>query len=165
MKIICEKSIKIIGLIVLLLLFIANISHAQASKKPAKPDNFIISMEKGGCFGTCPVYTIKLYPDGKVVFDGKIYVHSIGIFKTKLNKKRAKAIKKEFDDNHFFDFKDEYTANLPDFPTTIVIYNTGGKTKKVIDYLDAPTELKNLEQLLIDIANSKNWITDPKENK
>ncbi|MGA0257669.1 MAG: DUF6438 domain-containing protein, partial [Saprospiraceae bacterium] len=35
------------------------------------PEDVLISMEKEACFGSCPVYTFKIYTGGYCTFEGK----------------------------------------------------------------------------------------------
>lgn len=60
------------------------IATSVACKKTATVDavaldsSLVASLERGPCRGTCPVYRVELYGDGKVRFDGKQHVGTIG---------------------------------------------------------------------------------------
>src|SRR5262245_30006524 len=46
-----------------------------ASSEPALlTDSTLITIQRSGCFGECPVYTLKLWGSGKVEYDGKSWV-------------------------------------------------------------------------------------------
>ena len=60
------------------------VASSAACKKSATVDavaldsSLVASLERGPCRGSCPVYRVELYGDGKVRFDGKQHVGTIG---------------------------------------------------------------------------------------
>lgn len=42
-------------------------------------DTPIVTLERGACFGTCPIYNVAAYEDGTVVYMGIAYVEDIGV--------------------------------------------------------------------------------------
>ena len=49
-------------------------SGASASRSKAAPTPITsIDFRHGGCFGTCPVYSLRVMPDGSATYDGKQY--------------------------------------------------------------------------------------------
>ena len=109
------------------------------------------------CRGKCPVYTITIYGDGRAVYAGKKNVDKIGPYEKKLEKSQITELVKAFNDANFFEFKDEYTSKITDLPTTYTTFTTNDKTKQIRDYYGAPEELKKLEKMVEDIANSEGW--------
>jgi hypothetical protein len=37
-----------------------------------------VRMKRGACYGSCPVFTVEVRGDGRVIYDGELYVHAIG---------------------------------------------------------------------------------------
>ena len=131
----------------------------NTSKKCSTDNEIVFSMSKTRCYGKCPVYTIDIYSNGHVIYEGKSNVDKIGKFEKNITQKELSDLKKAFLDSKFFDFEDEYVSNATDLPTTYILFRNNGKEKKIKDYHKAPKELKALEKLLDDIANSTtDWI-------
>ena len=43
----------------------------NGEKEEAVKNDTVITLERTACFGTCPIYTITIYGDGRVVYDGE----------------------------------------------------------------------------------------------
>ena len=122
-------------------------------------DSSYIEMKKDPCFGFCPVYTFKVDGAGKATFNGDRNVDKEGAWARTLPPGQTNALFKAFEDGNFWDFKDEYTDQVTDLPTTYTTFSHRGQTKKIKDYYGAPEELKTLEKLLEDIAETKEgWV-------
>ncbi len=131
----------------------------NTSMKCSADNEIVFSMSKTRCYGKCPVYTIDIYSNGHVIYEGKSNVDKIGRFEKNITQTELSDLKKAFLDSKFFDFEDEYVSNATDLPTTYILFRNNGEEKKIKDYHRAPKELKALEKLLDDIANSTtDWI-------
>jgi hypothetical protein len=128
------------------------------SSKQAKGEMYpIITIEKTTCFGTCPAYLFKAYPDGSVTYTGKDFVKLVGEYKASISKEELANIKTLFDEADYFSFANVYSANITDLPTTYLYYDDGKQNKKITDYHGAPEALKKMEQDLEAIINAINW--------
>ncbi len=136
-----------------LTLFLFSCSGSKRSKKDIK--SALIEMRTTSCYGKCPVYKISINGDGRVFYEGKRHVEKEGFYQKMLTDKEVKSLIEAFDKAKFFEFQDEYTSAVTDMPTTFVSYSIGKDSKKIRDYFGAPNELKDLEKLVAEIANSK----------
>jgi hypothetical protein len=128
------------------------------SSKQAKGEMYpIITIEKTTCFGTCPAYLFKAYPDGSVTYTGKDFVKLVGEYKASISKEELANIKTLFDEADYFSFANVYSANITDLPTTYLYYDDGKQNKKITDYHGAPEALKKMEQDLEALINAINW--------
>ena len=128
------------------------------SSKQAKGEMYpIITIEKTACYGTCPAYLFKAYPDGSVTYTGKDYVKLVGEYKAIISKEELANIKTLLDEADYFSFANVYSANITDLPTTYLYYDDGKQNKKITDYHGAPESLKKLEQDLETLINAINW--------
>tara|TARA_B100000700_G_C14938138_1_gene805410 strand:+ start:111 stop:470 length:360 start_codon:yes stop_codon:yes gene_type:complete len=104
----------------------------------------IISIDRGACFGTCPIYLISISSDMNGVYYGKQFVDITGKIKFKLSEEEIKSILKKANEIKFCELEDEYSENISDLPKTYIqIFD-----KKILDYYGAPKELKELEELI-----------------
>jgi len=129
------------------------------TKKPAlnKPSNspevlkesLFLTMERTPCFGKCPAYKITIFNTGKVVFQGFSHTKYIGDYGKQLTKKQLKEIQKMMDEINILEMKDIYDTDVTDFPSTILfLVSNNTHKKKILDRVDAPSELKQFEKLI-----------------
>ena len=61
----------LLGLFALVLLLAA---ACGTTKSSSRTDAFrSVTLKQGGCFGTCPVFTMRVAPDGSATYNGKRY--------------------------------------------------------------------------------------------
>ncbi len=133
------------------------LSSCSSSKKVSEltENDVIISMEKEGCFGSCPIYSIKIYSNGYSEFLGKEHTYKIGSHSLTLSNDRLKELKSEFKKANFFSFDDYYESNIPDLPTVMIYYKEKDKSKKIVGKRERPSEVHKLQFLIEQIAESK----------
>jgi len=169
---------KTIFLMLVVLFFACNSSKKQSKSKAESPTtnnsvteqntnsvatpqaveaNTWIEMSKTACFGTCPVYTIKIDINGDAAYLGEQHVEKIGRFKKKFSSSETKRLFETFDNSNFWKFENKYIDGPTDFPTTYLTYNKEKQNKKIEDYYGGPQELKDLEKIVQEFANSDGW--------
>lgn len=120
-----------------------------------KSDYVMFSLRKTECKGKCPVLFMEIFKSGIVVFEGIKNTDKIGKYEKTLSKKEIRNLQKSFDNSDFFSFENEYTDKITDLPSTYISYTNNGQTKQIRDYYGAPEKLKELEEILNEIALSK----------
>lgn len=138
-----------------ILLFLSIFPAYTQNKKKAPAE--LIKMERGACFGACPMFKITIYTDGNAIYEGERFVDKVGKFKKQLTKKDVNNLIKQFRKADFFNFKEEYPAHSPDFPGTIISFKYKGKYRNIKHTNEVPDELLNLEQQIDKIAEAKGW--------
>lgn len=123
----------------------------------------LITIERGPCFGPCPVYSAKIYNDGTVVYEGAEFVRVNGIKQHKITVDKVKELIKAFEQIRYFSLKDRYDADengmsMTDQPTTTTSISLNGKQKKVVNYYGAPKQLGELENLIDSVASLYEYI-------
>ena len=133
------------------------------SKKHYQNDaTSVIKMSKGVCFGSCPVYDITIDGTGKATYLGKRFVEKIGTYTKTFTLEETNLLFKKFEKAGFWDFKDEYTAEVTDLPTTFITLEQNGKSKKIKAYYDIPETLQDLIKEVDTYSNTEGW-TGPNE--
>src|SRR5689334_11193571 len=74
-----------------------SINTTGTSSSQTKED-FTITLERGPCFGFCPVYSVTLDEEGNVTFDGERYILHCGEEDYKVSASNVAALKSAFDD-------------------------------------------------------------------
>lgn len=121
-------------------------------------DSVVFTFRKTECKGKCPAYYMEIFNSGKVTFKGKKNVDKIGKYSKQIEIKEVKNLISEFEKVNFNIFQNEYLSSITDLPTTYIGFNNKGTNKLIRDYYGSPQELKNLELLLENIAQSGGWV-------
>ena len=141
----------------LLLLFfaISLFTACKTAKQTSETNIAFLTLEKTMCRGQCPVYSLSIFENGIAKYVGKQNVVKIGSFEKTLSNAEIQRLKTTFNQADFFNFEDEYTAKITDLPSTYISYTLNGRTKKIRDHYGAPDSLKQLEELLVAVAESQ----------
>ncbi len=147
------NKMKLLSLLMFLILGAASV-QAQQSKP-------VITLERTACFGACPVYTVNIFEDGTVVYNGQDFVTVTGEQTSQIEPETVQDMIKAFESAGYFDWNTEYkTQKVTDLPyvTTSVTHN--GETHRIEHYLgddSAPLALSFLEQFIDAMTNSALW--------
>lgn len=133
------------------LVFLYSSCNLSSSSTYEIQKKLIISLNKTACFGTCPVYKIKIYNNQSAIFEGVKFVEKEGSYNFKISKKEINTILKKAKKINFQKMEDEYTELITDLPTTYIMINN----KQIKDYYGAPKELKELEEIIENIFLNK----------
>jgi len=136
-------------------------------------DDLLVTLQRGFCYGRCAQYVLTISSDGSVVFDGKEETKIKGKATGSISKEDLKRLIDQFDTVKFFQLEDRYEfGNCPikisDTPSAITTLRINGKTKTVRHYLGCveddpqhtsfPPALIELEQMIDQVAGSKQWV-------
>lgn len=159
-----------------LVLMTLGASAAEPPAVPAGPD-VVIRLERGPCFGGCPVYSVTVLGDGSVTFIGKRFVASPGVHKAQLDEADYRRLVDAIDELGILKLDDDYSVRVTDMPTTFVTVVTAGGAKRVRHYgsgcappagagsaagaraIDnAPAALCRFERMIDEIAGTARWV-------
>ena len=124
--------------------------------------------ERTACLGACPVYRVSIDAKGNVVYDGARFVRVTGRQTDRVAVSRVAAILERAERVRFFELKDRYleiqypdgsSSTVFDLPTTFVTITKGGRSKRVEDYVGAPEGLADLERLIDEVAQTRQWVS------
>ena len=125
-----------------------------------------IVLERTACFGLCPVYTLTIERSGKVRYQGKAHVWEVGSKTRKVSRDDFARLVKKIEEINFFNLKDRYDGKnadgsgvtVTDLPTRKTSVTRGKRTKTVENYFRGPKGLRELEELIDEVANSAEWV-------
>lgn len=128
--------------------------NAQIAK-----EDVILSLERTPCFGRCPVYEIKIYANGLLLYQGKRNVADTGCHYRKISKQELASLKEAFCNAGFFEMADSYPENerAPvDLPSCIIFFKSGNQEKTLTDHhWNTPEKLTLLEKKIDFLTTSK----------
>lgn len=134
-------------------------SSKDGSQKGQKGGEQImeVSLERGACYGTCPVYKVTLKRDGTAIYEGKRFVERQGTYTGNIYSfdRLAQFIEAE----GYFKLKDDYSINVTDLSTTTTsVVRAGGQRKTISDYAGAgPIELWAIETAIDGVVAHTKW--------
>ena len=144
--------------VVLSIVFLLGMASAYAQDNKASP---VITLERTACFGTCPIYTISIFENGEVVYNGEKFVTVTGEQKGQIDPETVAAMVKAFENAGYFDWKEAYdTQMVTDLPSVITSVTRNGETHRIDHYMGdnaTPVALPYLEQWIDVMTNSQLW--------
>ncbi len=107
------------------------------------PEGDFITLYKSPCKGTCEEFTMELYENGVVVYNGKFNAKVQGRKVVKLDKSELDTLFSAFEQSNFSNFADKYDdETIMDIQNTYLTY--GGKKIHIRYQPNAPSELQAL---------------------
>jgi hypothetical protein len=141
---------------------------AEGSGSPIAPAAGSVSLERGPCFGTCPVYKVTIDRSGAVRFEGRRFVADTGVSTGTAPSASVDSLFAELQASGYFGFADSYRMSQPgceryatDLPTVITEVRLGDLTKRVEHdrgCADAPPALSVLESRIDEVAGVGRWV-------
>lgn len=120
-----------------------------------------ITLERTGCFGSCPSYSVTLANSG-ITFDGRFYVVAKDKHIAVLDQKDLRTLAQKFIKSDFYSMADQYRAGVTDNPTYNLSITIDGKSKQVEDYVGSwegmPSIITELEEDTDELAQTSRWI-------
>ena len=128
-----------------------------------RPDsNVVITLERIGCFGSCPSYTVVVSTDG-IEFTGNSSVVAVGKHTEKTDPNEVRELAKKFIAADFYSMDSSYRAWVTDHPTYLLSIAIDGHEKNVEDYVGSwqgmPAIITELEDDVDQFAHTQRWIS------
>jgi acetamidase/formamidase len=130
----------------------------------------VITLERGPCFGACPMYKVMVASDGAVSFEGLNFVKTKGTATAQIKPEEFKRLVSEFERIKFSSLDDKYEPGsrgcgpaVTDMPSARTSIQMSGKTKSVYHYhgcrdSEILRALSALERKIDEIAGTEKWI-------
>ena len=120
-----------------------------------------ITLERTGCFGSCPAYVVTVSTDG-IEFNGSGWVVASGKHKDSANADAVRDLAKRFISADFYSMDSKYVASVTDNPAHILSIAIDGHEKRVVDYVGEwvgmPEVITELEDAVDTFARTERWI-------
>ena len=126
-----------------------------------RPRAVSIAMERGPCFGRCPVYRVEVNDSGKVVYEGRGFVTERGRQEATIPAADVQALAREIEAAGFFDLRDNYPPAATDNPTVVTTVTIDGRSKRVEHDLSssaAPAALETIYRRIDEVTGVRRWI-------
>lgn len=137
-------------------------ANTGAKEGGAMSDPVVISLARSGCYGFCPVYTVRITGEGDVTYVGQRFVNVVGEQHASVPREAVRALVARFDAAGFEGLRDSYEARVTDLPTYTLSLERDGRRKTVSDYggLSAgmPEAVRALQQEVDRVAGTERWV-------
>lgn len=130
----------------------------------------VITLRRTECFGTCPVYKLTIFADGKVLYEGIRHVKKKGKAGSRISRAKLDGLIEEFDNVYYFNLRDAYTPgtdacrqSVTDMPSAVTSLTRNGKSKTINHYhgcrgADVLELLTKLEDKIDETVNVNQWL-------
>lgn len=162
---------KFISYAILCLLIVLAACVSIESGVPGNTSDYkdaVITLERTACYGTCPIYTVTIYGDGRVDYDGDQFVDVPGVQTAQIEPKIVVELVEFMLNNGYLELEDAYTDyKITDMPSVITSLMVNGQSKRIEHYFgddSAPLILRQIENRIDEVADSPQWTGSPIEN-
>jgi hypothetical protein len=136
--------------------------NAPRITPPAGLEDLVITLDRGPCFGFCPSYSVTVYGDGLVVFEGVRFTSVQGFAIGSVDAATLQQLVDAFNKAGFDAMQDRYdNMQVTDMPSATTSLTLNGKTHSVYHYFgddNAPEALKQLEDQIDTLLKTEVWV-------
>ncbi|MGB2129341.1 MAG: DUF6438 domain-containing protein [Flavicella sp.] len=139
----------------------------DSESKPFKPiqktsidSSFkFIRIERGSCYGFCPMYSLEINQSGSVCFIGDMFVEKLGKHEWNIEKETIDALNNAIKKFMFFDLEKTYSDfQISDLPTcTVSVTLKNGESRTIVQGKGKeiwPEELKLFQKAIDKVAGT-----------
>jgi hypothetical protein len=121
-----------------------------------------ITLERSGCYGSCPSYRVSLSGDGQVSYTGHYYVDVDGEHHYQIPAAAVAQLLESLRQKDLWSAKPEYRAPITDNPTYTLTLEMGPQRHAIIDYagemVGMPVGVSEFEREIDALAGTQSWI-------
>ncbi len=120
----------------------------------------LAKIDRTPCYGKCPVFTIELFDDGTVKYNGVAFVDKKGTFTAQVTPEFMAQIQSKALSVKYLSFENKYPIApvvIADLPITTTFIRIGNEDKQITDNFDAPRDLIDFENWLVQQFEKLNW--------
>ena len=139
----------------------AQIVDGSLPASRAWPDDAWVSLQRSACFGTCPVYTVRVDGGGHVEFRGLNFVCAKGLHRARVPRATAQRLLAAIDDAGFADLPDYDRRDWSDEPSNLVSADLGAGVHQLRHYdgmRDVPDLVDAIEDAVDRVALDARWL-------
>lgn len=126
------------------------------------PAAVVIRLDRGGCYGPCPSYSVEIRGSGEVRYQGSSYVVVTGNHRATVSPERVQALLKLFETNDYWSLRGKYEADVTDSAGYRLSVTIDGVTKTVNDYVGQavgmPVAVTALEEAVDIASGADRWV-------
>ena len=125
----------------------------------------LISYSRGTCFGRCPVYTIDVFENSVMQYNGRNFSDKEGLWQKTMTAAQMAKVNAAIKTANFATLDTEYKSMIPDLPRSTFEYYGGVEPKTVTGKETLPEQIKPLQKLLESYTELSGWTKLADEGK
>ena len=129
----------------------------SAAQTSIPGNDFSIALERAGCLGSCPDYTVTILGNGSVEYEGRAYVRSKGIRRKTIPVSAVQTLVQRLRDEDFFHWEEKKEVCV-DFPEVDITVTLKGQRKRVLEGCSSPGKVMALADDIDKISGAKRWV-------
>lgn len=117
-----------------------------------------VRYHRGSCYGRCEVYTLNVYENGLLIFEGERFTDRPGTWEKSIDRRRVTSLLDSFAKSDFANYPVSFRGQIADAATIeVTYYDEAGKRYETSFKDSAPPELQLLSNKLHDLAHLPNY--------
>ncbi|PHI18945.1 hypothetical protein CEQ90_15580 [Lewinellaceae bacterium SD302] len=124
-------------------------------------DRYLLRAEyyQGGCFGRCPIYTLSIYDNGLMVFQGERFTEKEGTWQKLMPRAKFAELMADLEDAGFAEFPQVFPSNVADLSTKRMLYHrkTTGENFSTSWKESSTPKLENIASQMRTLAESADF--------
>lgn len=126
-------------------------------------EQVVISMDRSGCYGSCPAYSVEIHGDGRVELKAQGFTLVEGKYAYAIPVAEVEALIRQFREADFWSLDPSYEAQITDQATTRLTFKAGAVSKTVTDYVGTmvgmPEAVRRLQDAVDRAADTAALVT------
>ncbi len=137
--------------------FLLVFSLQLSAQENAPSADFSLTLERTGCEGSCPWYSVTILSDGSMHYEGKAYVHIEGKRKKTIPISAVQKLSEELTNKEFFQWEEKKMVCV-DFPEARITATLNGQHKYVLEGCNSPGQVLTLADEIDRISGTRAWV-------
>lgn len=133
------------------------LSTASVAQSSDELGDFSVTLERIGCLGACPDYTVTISGNGAVLYEGRSYVHAKGVRRNRISVFAVQQIIQTLRDEEFFHWNED-TGRCVDAPEIHITARLNGQEKQVRQGCSPSEKVLHLAREIETTSGAKRWI-------
>lgn len=136
------------------------LSGTEAVPKYFDEQDFV-SLSRTACFGSCPVYTVKIFGSGRVEFNGERFTCAEGLALSQIPRASAQRLLYAIVESGFTTLPDYDRQDATDAPGATVLLSLGSYSHRVYHYhgmMFVPGVVSAIERKIDALATTSQWL-------
>ncbi len=145
------------GLLFFLALFLSAAGCRTGKELPLDQQTKWLEMNKGGCFGRCPIFQLTIYTSGIAAYRGERNTPKLGLWTKKLTGAEMDELRTRVDAANLWGIPSSFPSRYTDLPMVRITQYEADASKTVSGKENRPADVINLEQFLDRLADGEGW--------
>lgn len=112
-----------------------------------------VNYHRGPCYGRCPVYTLKLYDNGLLIYEGERFTDKPGTWQRTIDRRSSLALIDSFERADFENYPRTFRKQIADAASVDLVYTDEDGERYSTSYADySPPELLALDRAMRRLA-------------